>query len=450
MEEPSALFSEHVAQVTVWAREALARCEGRFEGVVLHAGAPALYHADDQAVPFRPVPHFARFAPLAGPHHLVVVRGEGRPRLVRVAPRDFWHEPPAPAPLDLEEALEVTEVDSPEAAREAVGSARGLAYVGSEPALAESLGLPKEAVQPQPLVAALDWYRATKTPFEVACLREAARLAGRGHAAARAAAAARASELEVHLAYLAGAEHLERELPYETIVAWDEAAAILHSSSKRRAPPRPGQVFLIDAGATFLGYCSDVTRTYAGDAAPPLFREALARLTDLQEALVAAVRPGLPFVDLHERAFRGVAEILVELGVLRTSVDDACARELPRPFFPHGLGHHLGLQVHDVGGKQQDVTGAQAPPPERYPWLRTTRTLEAGQVVTIEPGLYFIPLLLEPLREGPHAADVDWARVEALLPCGGIRVEDDVHVTAQGPDNLSRPFASTDFALSSA
>ena len=78
------------------------------------------------------------------------------------------------------------------------------------------------------------------------------------------------------------------------------------------------------------------------------------------------------------------------------------------------------------------------PPPPEHPALRTTRTLEPGHVVTVEPGLYFIPMLLRPFRENAHAGLFDWKLVDALTPCGGIRIEDDVVVEAGGPRNLTR------------
>jgi len=124
--------------------------------------------------------------------------------------------------------------------------------------------------------------------------------------------------------------------------------------------------------------------------------------------------------------------------VLRVGVDRAIERGLALPFLPHGLGHHLGLQVHDVGGQQVSPEGRHRSPSPLYPMLRTTRDLEAGHVVTVEPGLYFIPLLLSPHREGPDAGSFDWDVVDQLLPCGGIRVEDDVLVTEAGHENLTR------------
>ncbi|MCY3731473.1 MAG: M24 family metallopeptidase, partial [Rhodospirillaceae bacterium] len=103
-----------------------------------------------------------------------------------------------------------------------------------------------------------------------------------------------------------------------------------------------------------------------------------------------------------------------------------------------GLGHILGLQVHDAGGRLSAPDGGVAAPPPEHPFLRLTRTLQPGFVVTVEPGLYFIPPLLEPLRNGPLARAVHWRNVDALTPYGGIRIEDDVLVTDAGSRNLSR------------
>jgi Xaa-Pro dipeptidase len=159
----------------------------------------------------------------------------------------------------------------------------------------------------------------------------------------------------------------------------------------------------------------------------------------LQRRLADAVAPSVPFVALHADAVRGVAEILCDLQVLRCDIEEACARGLARAFLPHGLGHHLGLQVHDVGGRQVSPAGDQREPPASHPHLRTTRALAPGHVVTIEPGLYFIPMLLDAVRAGSDAQAVDWPLVEALAPCGGIRIEDDVLVTDTGCENLTRP-----------
>jgi Xaa-Pro dipeptidase len=113
-------------------------------------------------------------------------------------------------------------------------------------------------------------------------------------------------------------------------------------------------------------------------------------------------------------------------------------------FFPHGIGHMLGLQVHDVGGLCADAEGSTLPKPPLDPALRLTRRLEPGFVVTMEPGFYFIDALLGPQRQGPHASRIDWSRVDRLRKFGGIRIEDNLAITADGHDNLTRQAFAAD------
>jgi Xaa-Pro dipeptidase len=124
--------------------------------------------------------------------------------------------------------------------------------------------------------------------------------------------------------------------------------------------------------------------------------------------------------------------------VLKCSLDQAIEKRYTSAFFPHGVGHHLGIQVHDIGGHQKAREGGVLPPPEGHPYLRNTRVMEPGQVFTIEPGIYFVPMLLEPFRTGPAAADFNWPLIDQLAPFGGIRIEDNVVVTENGHRNLTR------------
>jgi Xaa-Pro dipeptidase len=434
------LFHAHLDHLDGQLAEALERAgrQGlRAEGVIVHSGTERTYHADDHLVPFHTVPHFARWVPLPGPDHLLVARPGERPRLVRTAPRDFWYEAPTPLPAHCREAFDLIEVAGRQEAVAAAGDCADLAYLGDDPGLAVRLGVRSELIEPETLLAPLDWSRASKTPYEVACLREAAALAARGHRGARESFEAGGSEKEIHDAYLAAAGITELECPYGNIVALDEKAAILHYQNKR--PERGGRLLLIDAGAAAWGYASDVTRTYL---APVERQGPLAGLLDamdaMQRELVAGVRPGRPYLELHLECHERLAGVLAGSGLVRCSAEVALKRGVTRTFLPHGLGHHLGLQVHDVGGRQTAPEGGTTLPPEGHEFLRNTRTLEAGHVVTVEPGLYFIELLLDPLRQGPEADLVDWDTVEALAPYGGIRIEDDVLVTADGAEDLTR------------
>jgi len=433
------LYAAHLREVTAQAIDALTAATS-LGGIVFHAGSTVFYHRDDIEIPFRTHAHFARFVPLRGPDHLLRVRPGEPPRLFRVAPRDYWSAPLEGDPHPWPGHLEAIETHGTEEAVRALGDVSDCAFVGADRALAGRLGIAPDAVEPPELMAHLDWHRARKTGYEIACHREAARRAARGHAAARDAALSRASEREIHTSYLAASGQLEGETPYPDIVAWDEHAAVLHYPGKRTGRPDPGAVLLIDAGASAWGYASDVTRTHATAAAPELFCELLRSLDALQRELVALLSPGLDFARVHVAAVLGVARILRDAGILRVAPDEAVARGLASCFLPHGVGHQLGLHVHDVGGRQATPSGGERPPPPGYAALRNTRTCEPGHVVTVEPGIYFIPILLDPVRESSEtSAAVDWAAVDALLPCGGMRIEDDVLVTPDGREDLSRP-----------
>ncbi len=156
----------------------------------------------------------------------------------------------------------------------------------------------------------------------------------------------------------------------------------------------------------------------------------------------AAQLVGVPRGVLQQRVRAGEIELTDGLvstdQLLRLYPQAQLERGITSTFFPHGLGHFLGLQVHDVGGFQAGPEGGTIAKPEGHPYLRLTRTLEPGHVVTVEPGIYFIPMLLAKLRQSADAGAVNWDAVEAMLPFGGIRIEDDVHVTEGAPENLTR------------
>jgi Xaa-Pro dipeptidase len=229
---------------------------------------------------------------------------------------------------------------------------------------------------------------------------------------------------------------VDHELPYGTIVAVNEKGAILHYEGKRSN--RNGRVLLIDAGAKSHGYGSDITRTWAAPTCDDRFKALLAGMEKLQLELCDEVKPGLHYGELHKRGHLKIAALLHESGILKVGAEEAVEKGLSKPFFPHGLGHHLGIQVHDVAGKQLGPDGEFKPSPAEHPFLRTTRIIDEGQVFTVEPGLYFIPMLLRPFRTGDHAALFDWKQIDELTPLGGIRIEDNLLVTATGHQNLTR------------
>ncbi|HEX9735805.1 MAG TPA: Xaa-Pro dipeptidase [Thermoanaerobaculia bacterium] len=421
------------------ALETAARQGRGYDAVVFHSGRAAVYHRDDEAVPFRASAHFRRWTPLDGPEHVVLARPGARPRVVRVRPRDYWYDTSPPPPSYWEEAVDLAEVGSFKDVKDALDLPPRTAYVGPTPKTAEELGLPADAVEPEELMAPLDWLRAYKTEHELSRIARAAEKTAGGHERARKAFKSWSSEREIYWAYLEASDQLEIENPYVPIVALDEKAAILHYQEKRGAEAAPGKVLLIDAGGACEGYAADVTRTWAQDDCDGVYLTLLEAVDRLERELVAMVTPGRPYLEIHLAAYRGVSRLLVETGLVRTSVDEAVERRITSAFFPHGVGHQIGLQVHDVGGHQAGPEGGKAPPPEEHPFLRNTRILEPGHVVTIEPGLYFISMLLEPWRAGESAAAIDWALVDRLTPHGGIRIEDNVVCTDGEPRDLTRP-----------
>jgi len=290
---------------------------------------------------------------------------------------------------------------------------------------------------PADLLKALDQMRVLKTPYEVACLAEANRRARAGHDALRTAFwAGSASELDLHLLYLKATAQDDWETPYKNIVAIGESAATLHHVAYgRTARTRAAESLLVDAGATCRGYAADITRTWVkgSGAAASAFGQLVAGVEAMQKRLTAAVKVGMPYEQLHDESHRQVGEILREVGVVRGSAEEAVASGVTRTFYPHGLGHSLGLQTHDVG------CALRAPRADN-PFLRNTTDVAVGQTFTIEPGIYFIGPLLDELRGKPGGATVDWQVVEALAPLGGVRIEDDVLVldAGRGVRNLTR------------
>ncbi|MBC8330060.1 MAG: Xaa-Pro dipeptidase [Planctomycetes bacterium] len=409
-----------------------------FAAMVLHAGTPFRYHADDMDAPFKPNPHFAHWTPMKGPFHLLVVRPGKRPRLIRVAPEDYWYEQaPLGSPFWAGE-FDLIQVGDEAAAWAEAAPGEGFAYVGDAPARAAAAGVPEAGLNPEALLARLDWDRSSKSAYEVACIEEAGRKAGLGHRAAREAFLGGASELEIHHAYVQATGCVDAELPYESIVALNPHGAILHYTGKRTE--RDGQVLLIDAGASHLGYASDITRTWAREDVDPDFQAMIEGMDKLELELCEMVQPGLPYPELQLAAHQKVADLLFGVGVLRLGGQEAVSQGLTAPFMPHGVGHFLGIQTHDVSGHQKEPAGGRVEPPAEHPFLRTTRTIEQGQVFTIEPGCYFIEMLLRPFRSGEKSRMFDWEAIDRLAPFGGVRVEDDLLATSYGHRNLTRPY----------
>ena len=427
-------FSAHLD--TVVRRTSRALESAGFSSLLVHSGSSPMVFADDQQYPFRVNAPFKLWAPLTDvPDCFVYFEPGRRPRMLFHHPRDYWHKP-----ADLPDAFwtrhfDLHAVSDRETARTLLpNDLTRAAFIGEAFPELESWGIGE--ANPPELVSRMDFDRAAKTPYELACMREASRLGALGHVAAQRAFEAGASEYDIELAFLEACGLREQELPYNPIIALNKGAAVLHYQVLERRAPRERLSMLIDAGADFAGYASDITRTYSATDAD--FAKLVSEMDHVQQSLCASVRAGVDWRDVHLSSHRLIAELLHDSGIINCEAVEAVETGLSSVFLPHGLGHLLGLQVHDVGGLQKAPEGGSIPRPEGHPYLRLTRVLEEHFVVTMEPGLYFIDQLLEQARGDHRGAKINWARVEQFRPFGGIRIEDNLAITAAGCENLTR------------
>ncbi|MBL0215959.1 MAG: Xaa-Pro dipeptidase [Myxococcales bacterium] len=422
----AATYPEHLAYLQRGYEAALAT--HGFDAVILCSGAATMKSRfDDQAWPLAPTPAYAHWCPLPEPDTFVVVRPGKRPQLVRTIVDDYWETPAPPESDHFWAGFDVIEV-KPGLAGDALPGGR-VAVITRDQGTS-----PPGTVNPTALIATLDLLRTKKTAYEIACLAAASRRAAIGHkAVAELFAAGTPSELELHLAYLQASEQDDAAAPYKNIVALGAHSAILHYVAYQREKVSGDTSFLIDAGAKVLGYGSDITRTYVrgtGSGATR-FRELLQHMDAVQKDLCRRIRPGMPYEDLHDEAHRLLAVALRELGIGRGSAQELVERGITRALFPHGLGHSLGITVHDAGLKPR-------PPRPENKFLRNTSVIEVGQVFTIEPGIYVIDGLLGPLQGDDRRDLLDWSAIADLRHFGGIRIEDNVVVETSGIRNLTR------------
>lgn len=250
--------------------------------------------------------------------------------------------------------------------------------------------------------------RLFKDDSEIAIMREAGRISAEAHCLAMKASKEGATEyqLEAEIQYHF-AKHGARQPAYASIVGCGDNACILHYTENSDVL-QDGELVLIDAGCELQGYAADITRTFPVNGKFSEPQKALYQIVlDSQEAAIAECVPGKTFEDAKQACLRVLVAGLVKLDILQGDVDTLIKEEAFKPFFMHGLGHWLGLDVHDVG---------------EYKLNGEDRPFEAGMVFTIEPGLYFAPT----------------ADVEPKYRGIGIRIEDNLLITETGHENLTQ------------
>ena len=390
---------------------------------------------------------------------LVIDADSGAETLVGPSPTldDAVWDGPAPTIVDRAEAVGIRYTAEPRALAEIVQGARANdrtvhilpPYGGQKLRLAEAFGVLPTALAPSPtLVAAVVAQRLVKTDEEVAEIEVACGIAVEMHELAMRLAQPGVSEQHVAGA-MEGLALQHGSYPSFPVIL-TRRGEVLHGHATG-ALLQEGDLMLHDAGAVApgSGYASDLTRTSpVGGTFGEKQRALYEIVLDAQTAAIAACTVGAPFVDIHLLAAKRIVQGLTALGIMRGDADAAVAAGAHALFFPHGLGHALGLDVHDMEGLGEDAVGYG----EGYTrsdqfgtaYLRFARPLRPGYVMTVEPGIYLVDPLIDAWRaETRHAAFIDYAALDAWRGLGGIRIEDDVLVTLDGPRVLGPGLAKS-------
>ena len=408
-------------------------------GVLLHSGSLDTYFGDDRVVDFNAYSHYLRWIPINKPDQFVLYIPGEKPKYFQVIPNDYWHEQKIECGDWIYGNVNVVPIKIVDEIKSYLKN-DDLAYIGPNPTLAEKFNISTSQINCQEILNYLNFKRAYKTEYEVLQIKEANKLAIVGHQAARECFLNDGNEYEIHMAYLKACSILESDSPYTNIVALGEKSAILHYQNKRNENAQKEKNLLIDAGCRINGYASDITRTSVKMSIDSLYRDLLVGMEYVEQELVNLVKPGVGYPDLHSDALIKIGKLLLDHSICFGSLEGLLNNEIPHLFMPHGVGHLLGVQVHDLGGHLKDINGTIEAPPAHSPFLRNTRVMSENMVFTVEPGCYFIPSLLEAQRNTKKGKLINWRKIEQLYPYGGIRIEDNILVTKDGPENLTRQF----------
>lgn len=296
------------------------------------------------------------------------------------------------------------------------------------------------------LAKAIITLRLSHDRFALDQLTKAAQVSLKAHQAGMTATRQAKTEAEVRGAIEGVIIAHDMSCAYSSIVTVH--GEVLHNEQYHH-PLQAGDLLLADVGAeTCLGWAADITRTWAvsgkfSSTQKDIYQVVLAA----HDACIAKIHPGVEYLEIHLLAAKIIAEGLVNLGILKGNPDDLVAIDAHALFFPHGIGHLLGLDVHDMEDFG-DLAGYEAnrTRSDRFglSYLRLNRTLQPGMLVTIEPGFYQVPAILNhPNFRRKYQEVVNWERLEQFSDVRGIRIEDDVLVTESGFEVLTAALPTT-------
>lgn len=284
--------------------------------------------------------------------------------------------------------------------------------------------------------------RRPKEPAEIELMKRGAAATAAGYAKIqpllKPGVSERTLQIELEAEYF---RHGAQTTGYDTIIGAGAQSAVFHGSPSPDRVAKDGDFILIDSGAQVDRYVTDVTRTYGVGKLSGFQRNLYHVVLDAQQRTVARCRPGAEWKDLHFATAADMMAGLAAMGVVRGDPQSLVEREVHTLFYPHGLGHMVGLGVRDASGLEP---GRQKDPRPSLRSLRMDLILREGYIVTVEPGLYLIPALLQdPVRRTRYADAINWELVDRHLHIGGVRIEDNIVVTAGEPLNLTAAIPKT-------
>jgi len=433
------LYKQHLDNLTKFYNSLISKT--KIKGIILHSGKEEYYFQDDEVFFFKPFPHFSHWTPYQKQDSFIVIEEGKKPTLYFMKFDDFWHEPVGDISDFWVDFFNVKAIKNTSEFYSQIKDVKNYVYLGNNPEEAIEKNINPENTNPDFILKPLDYNRRLKDEYEIYCTEEATKIALEGYKAIKKAFYDGKSEFDINIEYLKATKQIENDTPYPSIIALNEKASILHYE-KRRHNVTGKYSFLVDAGATYNRYACDISRTFvAEEHTNSMFTELLKRMEKLQLSIISSIKVGLPYIELQKLAHKLISEILSESHIIRLSADDIFEQNISSIFFPHGPGHLLGIQTHDTNGHYKNDAGEKLLPPEQYPFLRLTQTIEKHHLFTIEPGFYFIRPLLDKLKNDKKLSSlVTWELISELEPFGGIRIEDNIYVLENSILNITRKY----------
>ncbi|KAL2811171.1 putative Xaa-Pro aminopeptidase pepP [Aspergillus granulosus] len=341
---------------------------------------------------------------------------------------------------DVDKVLETTDVNATLAAIAASKGNKSTAFAIAEQVSDDTKFDGFSEANFKVLKGVIENTRVVKDSYEVALLRKANDISAKGHIAAIKASKTATNEREIEGAFIATCiANGAREQSYHPIVACGKNGATLHYGKNDEdlidpATQRKKDNVLIDAGGEYRTYCADITRVFPLNGKfLPETRQIYDIVLQMQLECIDMLKEDVQWEDVHAHAHRVAIKGLLKLGILRGSEDELFDKRISVAFFPHGLGHYLGMDTHDTGGNPN-----YADTDTMFRYLRVRGRLPAGSVITVEPGIYFCRFIIEPFLKDPELQKyIDVDTLERYWAVGGVRIEDNIHVTKDGHDNLT-------------